>query len=132
MSVFTQTTEHIKVTVQPIYLDHQSVPEDDYYVWAYVVKLENLGQETVQLINRYWMVTDGAGQVQEVVGEGVVGEQPKLKPGETYQYTSGTSLVTPTGMMSGSYGMTTDNGRDFAVEIPAFSLDSPEQVARPN
>jgi len=122
----------IRVTVKPHFLDDQSDPDDHHYVWAYSVRIENLGQERVQLLNRYWRITDGLGTVKEVRGAGVVGEQPVLKPGEAYEYTSGTPLSTPSGIMVGTYEMQRDDGRTFDVAIPAFSLDSPHERASVN
>ncbi len=130
--MYTATTREIKVTVVPVYLEEQSLPDEEHYVWAYTIQLENEGDETVQLINRYWHITDARGLVQEVNGPGVVGEQPVLKPGGTYQYTSGAALHTPSGIMRGHYEMKTTEDELFSIEIPAFSLDSPEQVKRPN
>lgn len=130
--MYTKTTRLIKVTVIPLFLDLQSDPAQSHYVWAYTIILENMGEETAQLINRYWHITDAQGSVQEVRGAGVVGEQPRLEPGDTYQYTSGAALKTPSGIMQGHYEMKTDLGEVFTIEIPAFSLDSPEQVKRPN
>jgi len=130
--MYTKTTRHIKVTVIPAYLDAQSDPAQGNYVWAYTIQLDNLGEETVQLVNRYWRITDAGGAVQEVRGAGVIGEQPVLAPGDTYRYTSGVSLKTPSGIMTGNYEMETDLGDVFTIDIPVFSLDSPEQVKRPN
>src|SRR5579859_7184770 len=103
--MYTTTTRNIQVTVVPVYLEEQSLPDDEHYVWAYTIQLENLGTETVQLINRYWRITDAHGHVQEVQGPGVVGEQPVLNPGGSYQYTSGAALHTPSGLMGGHYEM---------------------------
>ena len=125
--MYSETTRSIRVTVEPIYLDDQSAPEDNHYVWAYHVRIENEGQQTVQLVNRYWQITDALGQVQEVRGAGVVGEQPVLEPGGSFEYTSGTPLPTPSGIMLGSYEMEDTKGGRFSVAIPAFSLDSPYQ-----
>ena len=125
--MYSETTRSIRVTVEPIYLDDQSAPEDNHYVWAYHVRIENEGQQTVQLLNRYWQITDAMGQVQEVRGAGVVGEQPVLEPGGSFEYTSGTPLPTPSGIMLGSYEMEDTRGGRFSVTIPAFSLDSPYQ-----
>ena len=125
--MYSETTRAIRVTVEPIYLDDQSAPEDNHYVWAYHVRIENEGQQTVQLVNRYWHITDALGQVQEVRGAGVVGEQPVLEPGSSFEYTSGTPLPTPSGIMMGSYEMEDTRGGRFSVAIPAFSLDSPYQ-----
>ena len=97
----------ITVTVKPIYLDDQSAPDESHFVWAYHIRIENNGGETVQLRNRYWRITDSLGRVQEVRGAGVVGEQPVLKPGESFEYTSGTPLPTPSGIMTGTYQMET-------------------------
>jgi len=130
--MYTNTTKQIKITVSPAYLEEQSDPEDGHYVWAYTIRLENTGEQTVQLLNRYWHITDAQGAVQEVRGAGVVGEQPVLKAGDNYQYTSGAALHTPSGIMTGNYEMTTEGGERFLVDIPVFSLDSPDQVKRPN
>ncbi|MBM3486526.1 MAG: Co2+/Mg2+ efflux protein ApaG [Alphaproteobacteria bacterium] len=125
--MYSETTRDIRITVRPSYLEDQSTPGDNHYVWAYHVRIDNGGGETVQLLSRYWHITDSLGRVQEVRGAGVVGEQPVLKPGESYEYTSGTPLHTPSGIMKGSYEMRTPEGERFAVAIPAFSLDSPHQ-----
>ena len=126
--MYTETTNSIRITVRPIYLDDQSSPDDHHFVWAYEVRIENLGQETAQLRSRRWRITDATGRTQEVTGPGVVGEQPVLKPGESFEYQSGTHLSTPSGIMVGTYRMETPNGTSFEVRIPAFSLDSPHQT----
>jgi ApaG protein len=131
-TMYSHTSQDIRITVEPYYLDDQSSPSDDHFVWAYHVKIENVGEATVQLINRYWRITDANGQIQEVRGSGVVGEQPVLDPGESFEYTSGTPLGTPSGIMVGTYEMETQNGERFDVEIPAFSLDSPHQPVQLN
>ncbi|MBT3703433.1 MAG: Co2+/Mg2+ efflux protein ApaG [Alphaproteobacteria bacterium] len=125
--MYSQTTHSIQVTVEPTYLDDQSSPDEDHYVWAYSIRIENQGPKIVQLKNRYWHITDARGLIQEVRGPGVIGEQPVLKPGESFEYTSGTPLATPSGIMLGTYEMTTDDGELFDVDVPAFSLDSPFQ-----
>ncbi len=130
--MYTETTRAITVTVQPIYLEDQSAPDQSQFVWAYHVRIENKGEEAVQLRNRYWRITDALGRVQEVRGAGVVGEQPLLRPGQSFEYTSGTPLPTPSGIMTGSYEMEGSNGEKFSVKIPAFSLDSPHQQIRVN
>ena len=127
-----RTDDAIRVEVEPIYLDEQSEPDDGQFVWAYRVQIENEGPETVQLLTRYWHITDGMGRVQEVRGAGVVGEQPVLNPGESYEYTSGTPLPTPSGIMQGSYQMRNNSGEKFDIEIPAFSLDCPHQTRHLN
>ena len=130
--MYSEITKSIRVTVVPAFLDEHSSPEDDKYVWAYEVRIENLGEETVQLINRYWSITNSLGQTQTVRGPGVVGEQPILKPGDYFEYTSGAPLSTPSGLMMGTYQMENNDGKLFDVSIPAFSLDSPHQSMRVN
>jgi ApaG protein len=130
--MYSETTRSITVTVKPFYLEDQSSPADNHYVWAYHVRIENHGSETVQLRRRHWRITDGMGRMQEVRGAGVVGEQPVLGPGEAFEYTSGTPLATPSGIMVGTYEMETKAGENFEVAIPAFSLDSPHQPIQLN
>ena len=125
--MYHTTTRDITVIVTPVFLDEQSEPEDDHFVWAYQVRIENNSLRTIQLQARYWQITDANGLVQEVHGDGVVGEQPILEPGENFEYTSGTPLATPSGVMVGSYRMQSEAGDEFDVAIPAFSLDSPHQ-----
>ncbi|MEO0400067.1 MAG: Co2+/Mg2+ efflux protein ApaG [Pseudomonadota bacterium] len=127
---YEQTTRGIRIRVEPHYLDDQSDPEDDHYVWAYTVRIENGSQEPVRLRTRHWLITDALGQTEEVRGEGVVGEQPLIRPGEGFEYTSGAPLGTPSGVMVGRYGMETAEGEAFEAEIPAFSLDSPHEQRR--
>lgn len=126
-SSYAQTTAAIKVIVEPFYLEEQSEPEANHFVWAYHVRIENNGKKTVRLMTRHWRITDSLGNTQEVQGDGVVGEQPVLTPGESFEYTSGTPLGTPSGIMVGTYQMETESGDRFDVDIPAFSLDSPHQ-----
>lgn len=130
--MYSAITRQITVTVKPVYLEDQSSPRDNHFVWAYHVRIENRGGNTVQLRSRYWHITDALGRVQEVRGAGVVGEQPVLKPGQAFEYTSGTPLPTPSGIMTGTYQMETEGGELFDIAIPAFSLDSPHQAARLN
>jgi ApaG protein len=124
--MYTATTRSIRVSVEPFYVEEQSAPADQRWVFGYRVTIANEGDETVRLVSRYWRITDGRGTVAEVRGDGVVGEQPSLAPGETFRYTSGAPLPTPSGIMIGSYQMTDEAGRNFDVNIPAFSLDAPE------
>lgn len=124
---YTRSTRGIEVRVTPHYLEEQSAPDQGRFVWAYHVRIENMGSETVQLLNRFWRITDAVGASQEVRGEGVVGEQPVLIPGGVFEYTSGTPLPTPSGMMMGAYQMETEAGELFDVDVPAFSLDSPHE-----
>jgi len=123
--VYALTTRSITVSVEPEFLDQQSDPEEHRFVWAYHVRIENRGAQTVQLKSRYWRITDEMGQVQEVSGVGVIGEQPVLSPGESFEYTSGTPLGTPSGIMQGHYVMEAETGEIFDATIPAFSLDCP-------
>jgi ApaG protein len=120
-------TRGIAVSVEPAYLEANSSPESSQYLWAYRVTIENQGRETVQLLSRHWMITNARGDLTEVKGPGVVGEQPVLRPGESYQYTSGAPLNTPSGMMGGAYQMESESGERFDIEIPTFSLDRPNQ-----
>ena len=121
---YSATTQRIRVLVAPMFLDGESAPEDNRFVWAYHVRLENHGAIAVQLLTRHWVITDANGRRQDVRGDGVVGEQPVLQPGEAFEYTSGCPLATPSGIMHGSYGMVDSNGATFDIAIPAFSLDS--------
>ena len=122
--MYQQVTHSIKITVQSFFLADQSDPEDHHYVWAYHVKMENEGSETVQLRRRHWKITDGYGRTHEVFGVGVVGEQPVLRAGDVYEYTSGTPLSTPSGIMTGVYMMEKTDGEMIEVKVPTFSLDS--------
>ena len=123
---YSKTTRSIEVTVQPSFLEDQSDPDESRYVWAYRVRIYNKGQETVQLLRRTWRILDAKGQLMEVEGPGVVGEQPVLEAGDVFEYTSGTPLNTPSGFMQGFYQMTYQaSGEVFDVDIPPFSLDCP-------
>ncbi len=123
---YEAVTRGLLVRVRPQYLPEQSDPCEGRWVWAYQVEVENRGDETVQLINRHWTITDGIGRVEEVRGPGVVGEQPTLKPGEAFRYASGCPLNTPSGVMEGEYEMVSEAGEHFEISIPAFSLDLPD------
>jgi len=118
-------TDGIVVRVRPSYLAGQSDPESGRWVWAYQVEIENRGPAPVQLVARHWIITDARGQIEDVRGPGVVGEQPTIPPGNSYSYTSGCPLGTASGSMAGSYRMTDAEGRTFEATIPAFSLDVP-------
>ncbi len=122
--MYRAVTRDIEVTVSPRFMSDRSAPEKGQFFWAYTIEISNNGDETVQLKTRYWHITDAMGRVQEVRGAGVVGEEPVIPPGESFEYTSGVPLQTPSGFMVGSYGMVTDDGEHFDIEIPAFSLDS--------
>ena len=123
--MYSKKTKKINITVNPYFLDDQSEPDDQHFVWAYQVTIDNQSKERVQLINRFWKIIDSNGTKQEVSGQGVVGEQPILNPGEKFEYTSGTPLSTPSGFMEGYYEMKTIKGVRFEAYIPQFSLDIP-------
>ena len=116
---------NIKVSVDTTYLESQSSSDEDRYVFAYTVTIQNDGEVPAKLLTRHWVITDSNGKTQEVRGDGVVGEQPHLKPGEGFQYTSGTMLETPVGTMQGSYQMVADDGTEFDAPIDAFTLAAP-------
>src|SRR5512135_1702673 len=119
--MYTAETRSIRISVETIYLDEQSSPADGHYVWAYHVRIENHSSETVQLRTRHWRITDSLGRIHEVRGPGVVGVEPVLNPGDSFEYTSGTPLNAPSGIMVGSYQMETEDGERFDVAVPAFS-----------
>lgn len=122
---YEAVTQEIHVRVAPQFLEEDSQPEDGRYFWAYTVEICNESGDTVQLRSRHWRITDANGRTEEVRGPGVVGKTPVLKPGESFRYTSGCPLGTPSGIMVGTYQMTKADGTLFSVDIPAFSLDSP-------
>lgn len=129
MSHLTETDDNlIEVNVETSYIEEQSSPEEERFVFSYNVTLYNAGSVAAKLMTRHWIITDANGNVQEVHGEGVVGEKPYLRPGESYEYTSGTVLETPVGSMQGSYQMVTDGGHAFDADIPAFTLALPHTL----
>ena len=130
MSMYETVTNGIRVSVQPAYLEDQSDPDARHFVWAYTVRIDNHSEKPVRLCARHWQITDEIGHTEEVVGEGVVGEQPLIEPGSNFEYTSGAPLTTPSGLMVGKYHMETTSGDMFDVAIPAFSLDSPYERRR--
>jgi ApaG protein len=131
--MYQASTRSITVTVEPSYLEDDSTPAKHEFRWAYRVRIENRSKGTVQLLSRYWRITDALGRIQEVHGPGVVGEQPVLEPGHAFEYQSWTPLQTPSGIMAGHYQMEEQaSGERFDVAIPAFSLDSPYQPVRLN
>ena len=123
--MYTSVTHNIRVVVEPEFMDDRSQPGRGQYFWAYRIEITNLGGKSAQLTHRHWRITDANGKLEEVRGAGVVGEQPTLGPGETFNYTSGCPLTTPSGIMTGSYRFVDEEGGAFDVSIPAFSLDSP-------
>jgi ApaG protein len=130
--MYRAITRDIEVSVEPFYLSDRSDPEDGHYVWAYRITIANNSDEFVKLLSRYWHITDGAGKIEEVRGSGVIGEQPELEPGDSFQYTSGCPLSTPSGIMVGRYTLCDRRGATFEVDIPAFSLDIPDNARTVN
>jgi ApaG protein len=126
------TTHGVRVRVRPEYQADQSSPEEGYYFWSYTIEIQNEGTAPVQLKTRFWRITDGTGRTEEVRGPGVVGQTPVIEPGQSFTYTSGCPLPTPSGIMVGSYQMSGDGGRLFDIAVPAFSLDSPFTVKSVN
>lgn len=127
-NVIDNTRENVLITVSTSYLEDQSQPAKDKYVYSYTISIRNQGTKAVQLLSRYWHITDANDQVQEVQGVGVVGEQPMIPPGEFYSYTSGTVIATPTGLMKGYYTMQEENGQQFEAAIPLFALVQPHAL----
>jgi len=123
--MFERKTKDVVVRVEPDFLPEQSSPAEGRFIWAYTVEIENQSDTDLQVVERFWQIADSHGMVQEVRGEGVVGEKPVVRPGETFRYTSGAPLSAPSGMMLGTYSMKAPNGDQFAVDIPPFALDSP-------
>jgi len=124
--MYSAITRSIEVNVTPEFIPDRSAPREGQYFWAYTITIANYGGHTVQLKTRHWRITDAQGRIQEVRGAGVVGEEPVIEPGDSFEYTSGVPLPTPSGFMVGSYGMVSATGERFEVDIPAFSLDAPE------
>ena len=125
-TAYEAETRGIIVRVNPYFLPDQSDPTERHWVWAYAVEIENKSEEVVQLMSRRWIITDALGRVEEVEGDGLLGEQPTLKPGESFRYTSGCPLPTTSGVMEGQYRLVTSEGDNFEALIPAFSLDLPD------
>ncbi len=123
--MYQAVTHFIAVTVEPQYMAERSDPRNSQFFWTYTVEIENRSQKSVQLKRRHWIITDGRGQRHEVKGQGVVGEEPIIGPGESFRYTSGCPLDTPDGFMTGQYTMIGEEGGTFLIDIPAFSLDIP-------
>jgi ApaG protein len=124
--MYRAVTRDIEVVATPRFIAERSSPDNSHFFWAYTISITNRSSETVQLKTRHWRITDANGRRQDVRGAGVVGEEPVLKAGEQFEYTSGVPLQTPSGFMAGSYGMVSASGEHFDIEIPAFSLDSGE------
>ena len=124
--MYRAVTRQIEVTVEPNFMPERSVVDKGQYFWSYTIAITNFGSETVQLRTRHWIITDATGRKQEIRGEGVIGEQPVLAPGERHRYTSGVPLPTASGFMTGSYQMVSESGEKFEIDVPTFSLDSPD------
>ena len=130
---YSLVTQSIKVTATPEFLEETFTDDErQHYVWLYHIHIENLGTQSVQLLNRHWIIIEGTGHIQEVKGEGVIGQQPVIAPQESFEYTSGSQLTTPTGLMMGKYEMETEDGQLLEIDIPPFSLDLPEMKYRVN
>ncbi|QMV47520.1 Co2+/Mg2+ efflux protein ApaG [Wolbachia pipientis] len=133
MIEYTLTTNFVEVTVLPIYIEEQSIPYENCYVWMYNVKIKNKSQSTIQLLSRHWQIIDYKGKINEIAGVGVIGEQPVIRSGEVFKYTSGTYLNAPSGVMQGKYEFLNEESiKIFEVMIPPFSLDSPYVKTRPH
>ncbi|MBO6825855.1 MAG: Co2+/Mg2+ efflux protein ApaG [Sneathiella sp.] len=131
-NAYRKITQGIEVSVVPTFQADRSQPENNLYIWAYHIRIENQSDEIVTLRQRCWYITDATGHTEVVRGAGVVGEQPRLTPGDHFEYSSGTPLSTPSGIMVGSYDLEKESGGWLTVEVPAFSLDSPHEQARIN
>jgi ApaG protein len=127
---YEEITRNIRIAVEPNFLEEQSEPDEGRFLWAYRVTIENQSDIAVQLLSRYWRITDARGRVREVRGDGVIGEQPVIAPGRAYEYTSGAPLETPSGFMTGTYHMRASSGESFDVGIPMFALESPYEQRR--
>ena len=125
--MFEQRTKDVIVRVEPEFLAEQSSVSDSRFIWAYTVEIDNQGDKDLQVTGRFWQIADSRGQVQEVRGAGVVGEQPTIKSGEVFRYTSGAPLTAPSGMMLGTYRVESPDGESYDIDIPAFVLDSPHE-----
>ena len=125
VTMYQAETHGVRVTAAPKFMEGESSHEQRRYFWAYSIEIVNLSLQTVQLMTRHWFITDGRGEVHEVRGDGVIGQQPVLRPGESFSYTSGCPLMTPDGSMSGFYAMLGEDGAIFNVVVPLFPLDSP-------
>lgn len=130
--MYEQETAGMIVRVDPQFLPQESRPADSRYVWAYTIEIENRRPDPVQLISRFWRITDENGATQEVRGEGVIGQQPVIEPGASFKYTSAAPLAAPSGVMMGAYSMQRENGEAFDIDVPLFALNSPHNSRRAN
>jgi len=124
--MYRAVTRKIEVTVEPNFMPERSSVEKREYFWSYTIVITNTGAETVQLRTRHWIITDATGRQENIRGEGVIGEQPVIAPGERFEYTSGVPLPTASGFMTGRYQMVSESGEQFEIDVPMFSLDSPD------
>ena len=124
--MYVATTNGVRVSVRPDFDFQRSEPREHRYFWRYKIEIQNVGSRTVRLTHRHWRITDGNGQLEDIRGPGVVGETPTLKPGQSFEYTSGIPLKTPSGIMAGTFLMVDEDGSGFEVTVPTFSLDSPQ------
>ncbi len=123
--MYEQETAGMVVRVEPQFLPEESRPEDSRFVWAYTIEIENRRPDAVQLMSRYWRITDENGATQEVRGDGVIGQQPVIEPGKSFRYSSAAPLAAPSGVMMGAYSMQRGNGEAFDISVPLFALESP-------
>ncbi|MES1198859.1 MAG: Co2+/Mg2+ efflux protein ApaG [Pseudomonadota bacterium] len=123
--MYEQETDGVLVRVEPQFLPDESEPNEHHFVWAYTIEIENRGLEPVQLLSRFWRITDMNGVTQEVRGDGVIGQQPVIPPGQSFRYTSAAPLAAPSGLMMGAYSMVREDGEEVEVAVPIFALDSP-------
>ena len=130
--MYSKTTNGVTVTVTPYFLDDQSSPLESHFVWAYQVNIKNSSKNSIKLSHRNWFIIDANGKILNISGEGVVGEFPLIKPGESFEYTSGTPLKTNNGIMQGFYLVSQENGEELKIDIPTFSLDSPYNKTKLN
>lgn len=131
--MYEQETAGMIVRVEPSFMPEESKPEDGRYVWAYTIEIENRTPDPVKLLSRHWRITDENGLTQDVRGEGVIGQQPVIGPGQSFRYTSAAPLAAPSGVMMGEYSMQrVDNGHSFEIKVPLFALDSPHNSKMAN
>ena len=126
--MYEQETAGMVVRVEPQFLPEESRPEDSRFVWAYTIEIENRRPDAVQLMSRYWRITDENGATQEVRGDGVIGQQPVIEPGQSFRYSSAAPLAAPSGVMMGAYSMQRGNGEAFDISVPLFALESPNNA----
>lgn len=132
VNIYNLATNNVSITVKPEYLEFDSVPSENHFVWLYHIEIENKREDAIQLLSRYWSITDGKGVIQEVRGKGVVGQSPTILPNDNFRYTSSVNLQTSSGLMYGFYDFKNGEQEKLKIPIPVFSLDSFEQLQKPN